>query len=107
MRETGYNSMLSLHYGIFALFITVTFIFLWAQNIKSAYSAQQIRKSGKKLPGFVDDLKSLLDEQFHKTLMFIPVAGVVVFTIVPLVYMISLAFTNYDKNHQVPAPPLT
>lgn len=103
MRENGDNSMLILLYGIFALFITVTFIFLWAQNIKSAYSAQQIRKSGKKLPGFVDDLKSLLDEQFHKTLMFIPVTGVVVFTIVPLVYMISLAFTNYDKDHQVPA----
>ena len=103
MRENGDNSMLILLYGIFALFITVTFIFLWAQNIKSAYSAQQIRKSGKKLPGFVDDIKSLLDEQFHKTLMFIPVAGVVVFTIVPLVYMISLAFTNYDKDHQVPA----
>lgn len=103
MRENGDNSMLILLYGIFALFITVTFIFLWAQNIKSAYSAQQIRKSGKKLPGFVDDIKSLLDEQFHKTLMFIPVAGVVVFTIVPLVYMISLAFTNYDKEHQVPA----
>lgn len=51
----------------------------------------------------MDDLKSLLDEQFHKTLLFIPVSGIVVFTIVPLVYMISLAFTNYDKDHQVPA----
>ena len=103
MRENGDNSMLILLYGIFALFVTLAFIFMWVHNIKSAYSAQQIKKSGKKLPGFVDDLKSLLDEQFHKTLLFIPVSGIVVFTIVPLVYMISLAFTNYDKDHQVPA----
>lgn len=103
MRENGDNSMLILLYGIFALFVTLAFIFMWVHNIKSAYSAQQIKKSGKKLPGFVDDLKSLLDGQFHKTLLFIPVSGIVVFTIVPLVYMISLAFTNYDKDHQVPA----
>lgn len=103
MRENGDNSMLILLYGIFALFVTLAFIFMWVHNIKSAYNAQQIKKSGKKLPGFVDDLKSLLDEQFHKTLLFIPVSGIVVFTIVPLVYMISLAFTNYDKDHQVPA----
>lgn len=103
MRENGDNSMLILLYGIFTLFITAVFIILWVQNIKSSETAQKLKKSGKKLPGFVDDVKSLLDEQFHKTLLFVPVAGVVVFTIVPLVYMISLAFTNYDKNHQVPA----
>ena len=78
-------------------------MFLWIQNIRSADEAGKLKKAGKKLPGFIDDIKSLVDEQFHKTLMFIPVTGVLVFTIVPLVYMISLAFTNYDKNHQVPA----
>ena len=101
--QDGDNSMLILLYGIFALFITVVFLFLWVQNIHSADIAERLKKAGKKLPGFVDDIKSLLDEHFHKTLLFIPVTGVVVFTIVPLVYMISLAFTNYDKDHQVPA----
>ena len=103
MRENGDNSMLILLYGIFALFITLVFIFLWVQNIRASCSAQSLRRSGKKLPGFISDVKSLLDEQFHKTLLFIPMAGIVVFTTVPLVYMISLAFTNYDKDHQVPA----
>lgn len=97
--QDGDNSMLILLYGIFALFITVVFLFLWVQNIHSADIAERLKKAGKKLPGFVDDIKSLLDEHFHKTLLFIPVTGVVVFTIVPLVYMISLAFTNYDKDH--------
>lgn len=103
MRENGDNSMLILLYGIFTLFVVFVFLFLWIQNIRSADEAGKLKKAGKKLPGFIDDIKSLVDEQFHKTLLFIPVTGVLVFTIVPLVYMISLAFTNYDKNHQVPA----
>ena len=103
MRDTGDNSMLILLYGIATLFVLAVFLFLWVQNIRSAQTAEQLKKAGKKLPGFIDDIKELLDGQFHKTLLFIPVSGVVVFTIVPLIYMISLAFTNYDKNHQVPA----
>ena len=103
MRENGDNSMLILLYGILTVFATVVFLFLWIQNIKSSVESENLKKKGKKLPGFFDDVKALLDGKFHKTLLFIPVSGVVVFTIIPLVYMISLAFTNYDKDHQVPA----
>jgi ABC-type sugar transport system permease subunit len=45
----------------------------------------------------------MFDSGFHKTLLFLPAFGVVVFTVIPLVYMILIAFTNYDKDHQVPA----
>ena len=45
----------------------------------------------------------MIDGKFHKTLLAFPIAGVLVFTVIPLVYMILLAFTNYDKDHQVPA----
>lgn len=103
MRENGDNSMLILLYGIFALFITFVFLCVYFSNIKSAKQAEDIARSGRKCPGFIDDLKDLIDSKFHKTLLFIPITGVIVFTIVPLVYMILLAFTNYDRNHQVPA----
>ena len=32
---------------------------------------------------------------------FLPTLGIVVFTILPLVFMISMAFTSYDQNHTV------
>lgn len=47
MRENGDNSMLILLYGIFALFVTLAFIFMWVHNIKSAYSAQQIKNPAR------------------------------------------------------------
>ena len=50
----------------------------------------------------MDDLRSLLNERFHATLMTIPLLGVLFFTILPLLYMISIAFTNYDHNHLPP-----
>ena len=36
------------------------------------------------------------------TLMAIPMIGVLLFTILPLIYMICLAFTSYDHNHLPP-----
>ena len=103
MRENGDNSMLILLYGILALFITAVFIVLYVNSISSAAEAERLKKTGSKLPKFKDDIAELIDGKFHKTLLAFPIAGVLVFTVIPLVYMILLAFTNYDKDHQVPA----
>ena len=42
-------------------------------------------------------MKSLFDSNLHAFLLPLPVLGVVVFTILPLVFMIFMAFTNYSK----------
>ena len=44
---------------------------------------------------FVEDVKSLFNDNLHKLLLTLPVGGVLIFTILPLVFMISMAFTNY------------
>lgn len=103
LRENGDNSMLFLLYGILAVFLTIVFIFVWVLNVKSAKSTYDTIKRGNKPLKFIDDIKNLTDNGFHKTLLFVPVSGILVFTVIPLIYMISLAFTNYDKTHQVPA----
>ena len=98
----GDNSMLILLYGVFAIFITVAFIILYISNLKSAISVQEIKKSGQKLPTFKDDIASYKDKNFHKTLLSIPAIGVIVLTILPLAFMILIAFTNFDNKHQPP-----
>ena len=45
----------------------------------------------------MEDVKSLFNENLHKLLLTPPVGGVLIFTILPLVFMISMAFTNYSK----------
>ena len=95
----GDNSFKILLYGVLTIFFILAFVYTWRVNIKQNKLAEQILRSGKKLKSGKDDLRSLVDDQFHKTLLALPMTGIVVFTILPLVFMILVAFTNYDGAH--------
>ena len=99
----GDNSFLIMLYGVLTFFFILAFLYTWYANIKQNRIAEQIIKSGKPLKSAKDDVASMLDNQFHKTLLALPVLGVTVFTILPIIFMILVAFTNYDKEH---APPM-
>ena len=100
--QMGDNSMLMLLYGIITIFVTLAFIWILVSSVKSAYLTELKKKKGKAIPTFLDDLKSLKEENLHKALLTPPILGILVFTIIPLVFMISIAFTNYDRHHQPP-----
>lgn len=100
--QEGDNSMLLLLFGIAAIVICLLLVGLYVINLKSARHIHELEKAGKKIPNTMDDLASLLNERFHATLMTIPLLGVLLFTVLPLLYMISIAFTNYDHTHLPP-----
>ena len=93
------NSFKILLYGILTLFLIAAFIFTWALNIKASYDAQLKDEQGKKVNKLMDDLRELLDEKFYKTLLTRPAIGITVFTFLPMVFTILIAFTNYDGTH--------
>ena len=86
----GDNSFLILLYGVLTLFFIVAFLYTWYVNIKQNRISEEILRSGKPLKSAKDDVHSLLDNQFHKTLLALPTAGVVIFTILPIIFMISI-----------------
>lgn len=94
----GDNSLLILLYGVATLFLCIGFILLWCSSLKSAYKAECLAKDGKHVNSFADDLRDLFDKNLHHTLLTLPVAGILFFNILPLVFMISMAFTNYSKQ---------
>ena len=100
--QKGDNSMLILLFGIAAILTCAMMIYLYIVNLKSARKLYELKQENKPIPTTRDDLRSLLNERFHATLMTIPLLGVLLFTILPLLYMISIAFTNYDHNHLPP-----
>lgn len=100
--QEGDNSMLLLLFGIAAIVICVLLVGLYIINLKSARNIHELKQAGKKIPSTMDDLGSLLNERFYATLMTIPLLGVLLFTVLPLLYMISIAFTNYDHTHLPP-----
>lgn len=97
----GDQSILILLYGVAAILITVLMIVIWRGTLRSAYKAECLRKEGKHVNNFVEDLKTLLNENLYRLFMTPPTAFVFVFTILPLVFMICMAFTNYSRidNH--------
>ena len=103
----GDNSMLCLLYGVITFVLTVAIIFIACMSAKSAYCTQVRKAKGQNIPTFRDDLKSLLEENLHAFLLALPIIGILVFTIVPLVFMILIAFTNYDHEHQPPGTLFT
>ena len=98
----GDNSMLFLLYGIVTLFVTAGFIIIWRTNIKSAYVQQMKKGKGKHINSLREDILSLANRRLNSTLLFFPTLCIIIFTILPLVFMICMAFTNYDRNHQPP-----
>lgn len=97
------NSLLILLYSMITIFISIAFVYTWYNSVKTSMNGQEILEVGKPLPGAMADVRSLLDDQYYKTLLAIPVLGLVVFTILPIVFMILIAFTNFDATHMPPA----
>ncbi len=96
------NSFTILLMSVITIVAIVIFIATWFINLKSVYSLQKLAASGKHVNTFLEDVNSYINEKFHITLLSLPVAGVVVFTIVPLFILIAVAFTNYDQLHMPP-----
>ena len=93
------NSFKILLYGVLTIFFIVALIYTWRLNVKQNKLAEQFLKSGKKLSSDRDDLRSMVDENFYKTLLALPLTGILIFTVMPIVFMILVAFTNYDGAH--------
>ncbi len=103
-RKTVYgdNSFMILLFGILTIVIILAMIFVWVMNLHENAVEEKMLKEGRKLPTNKKVLGSLLDENFDKTLLALPVTGIFIFTVLPIIFMICVAFTNYDKNHQSP-----
>ena len=98
----GDNSFNIMLYGVLTLFFIVAFIYTWNLNIKQNRINEEIIKDKRKLATAKDDLRALVDENFHKTLLALPVLGILIFTVLPIFFMILVAFTNYDAQHNPP-----
>lgn len=96
------NSLLILLIGIIGLVAILFFTIFLMKNLEAVVNVQEKVKKGGKAPTFREDLKSLINNRFHITLLTLPAIGVLLVNILPILFMICIAFTNYDENHQPP-----
>ena len=98
----GDNSFLILLYGVVSLVVTALFLVVWAMNIKGSYDNDKRLEKGEELSDFKTDLNALMNEKFYMPLLLLPFIGLLVFTVMPLIFMVLIAFTNYDYAHTPP-----
>jgi arabinogalactan oligomer/maltooligosaccharide transport system permease protein len=98
----GDNSFLILLYGVVSLIVAVLFFFLLGINLLGSYENDLRVRKGEKLTTFKQDVAMLLNERFYIPLLILPFIGLLVFTVMPLIFMALIAFTNYDYAHTPP-----
>lgn len=92
----GDKSFSILLYSIITIILMIIFIALWFFSIRDAKSLQDNRYIGKyaKDGQFFDDL---LNKKYHTLLLAIPMVGLVGFTVIPIIFMVIVSFTNYSS----------
>ena len=97
----GDQSVLILLYGVGTVLLTLLMFCAWRGALRSAYKAECLAKEGRHVNNFREALSSLLHENLHRLLMTPPAVFIFAFTVLPLIFMICMAFTNYSKidNH--------
>ena len=96
------NSFMILLFSLFSFVIWFVAAVVCMRNVVNAYELQKQAQRGKHVNTFVEDLREYLDKKFHITLLSLPVLGIVVFTLIPMLLLILVAFTNYDQQHMPP-----
>ena len=96
------NSFMILLFSLFSFVIWFVAAVVCMRNVVNAYELQMQAQRGKHVNTFVEDLREYLDKKFHITLLSLPVLGIVVFTLIPMLLLILVAFTNYDQQHMPP-----
>ncbi len=98
----GDNSFLILLYGVASLVVIGLFLILWFMQIKGNRENALRLASGEKLATFKEDIRTLFNERFYIPLLILPFGGLLIFTLMPLIFMVLIAFTNYDYAHMPP-----
>ena len=97
-RTEGDNSVVMLLMGLFAWIILFLFIYIYVLNLKDAIEVERRVVSDQKPKTFLAEAKELLDKKFYITVLVLPVLGICIFNVLPIIFMILIAFTNYGGS---------
>lgn len=100
----GDHSIFILIQSLITIIFLVLFLLAWYMNIKDARKTGAARDAGHTPGTFKQSIRYILDYKFAQTFLILPSVGILLFTVMPIIFMIMLAFTNYAApNHMPPA----
>lgn len=94
---TGDDSLQILIYSILSILLIIFFVYMFIKNTKVAHETQLLVEEGKPLSTPKQQLNYALNDGYHVTVLVLPILGILLITILPLIINILVAFTNYGK----------
>lgn len=98
----GDHSIFFMIYGLLSVCAIVLLLLAYGLNIRDAYASGKLRDQGQVAPGFRQSVRNVADHGFPWLLLTLPGIGILFFTIMPILFMILLAFTNYSAPDHIP-----
>lgn len=98
----GENSFSILLYSMLTIIVLIFTVVMMILSVKNAYNNQLGYSIAQRAATSKDDMGQLLNHKFHLTILAFPSLTLAVFTIVPLLFMILVAFTDYNSLHMPP-----
>lgn len=96
------NSFMILLFSLFSFVVWFAFIFFWMKNVINCYKLQREAEMGCHINSFQEDMHRYIEDKFYITMLTLPVLGIIIFTVIPILLLIFVAFTNYDQQHMPP-----
>lgn len=102
----GDHSIFIMIQSLITLLFLVLFIIAWVMNIRDAHRIGAERDSGQEANSIRQTVRFILDYKFAQTFLVLPSVGILFFTIMPILFMVLLAFTNYSAPNHIPPAKL-
>ncbi|MCR8844869.1 sugar ABC transporter permease [Paenibacillus sp. SC116] len=98
----GDHSIFLIIEGLITLFVFLLFIWMFVSVVRDAYRVRQTIERGDQENNFIQSLRYVGENKFAQLFLALPATGVLFFTIMPIIFMIMLAFTNYSAPKHIP-----
>ena len=91
----GDNSMQMLIMGLFAVMVLVFALALYVSNVRDVLYTSREAAKGRRPHNFRQSLAAAADGKFYVSALVLPIVGVAMFSVLPIVFMILMAFTDF------------
>ncbi|MGG4049322.1 ABC transporter permease subunit [Paenibacillus favisporus] len=102
----GDHSIFIMIQSLITLLFLLIFIVVYVMNVRDAYHTAIKRENGQVPNSFTKSIKFVMDYKFAQAFLTLPALGILFFTIMPILFMIMLAFTNYSAPNHIPPAKL-
>lgn len=102
----GDHSIFLMVGGLIFLLLFLLFLFVYYQNIRDAYKTGKLRDQGYAAPHFRETLKNVWEKGYPYILLTPTLIFTLFITVLPLVFGILIAFTNYSAPYHLPPKSL-